>query len=211
MPLFLQHICPNYRWAIWKTEETWPELLTMLPQKEKYAKMLAQFSSIQRRKEWLAVRVLLHSCLGEECEIGYHPSGKPFLKDKAIPFSISHTKGYVAVIWGNETLSEVGIDIEQYGDRVKKVAKRFMRNDETVRQYEGTDIWSLLLHWSGKETIYKCLNETEVDFQKHLRILPFTPQSQGCFEACECKTEKRSEFQVHYLLHPDFVLTWLFS
>lgn len=69
--------------------------------------------------------------------------------------------------------SEVGVDIEQYGERVRKVAHKFMREDEQPSVFRGTDTWSLLLHWSAKETMFKCLNASEVDFRGHMRILPF--------------------------------------
>ena len=33
-----------------------------------------------------------------------------------------------------------------------------MREDEQPSVFRGTDTWSLLLHWSAKETMFKCLN-----------------------------------------------------
>mgnify|MGYP000016543064 CR=1 FL=1 len=71
------------------------------------------------RLEWLAVRVLLYTLSGEEKEIAYHPSGKPYLADASASLSISHTKGYVAVVLGLPG-REVGIDIEQYGESGKE-------------------------------------------------------------------------------------------
>ena len=71
--------------------------------------------------------------------------------------SISHTKGYVAVLLGGPE-KEVGIDVECYGERVRKVAHKFVREDESVSWYKGTETWSLLLHWSAKETMFKCMN-----------------------------------------------------
>ena len=67
---------------------------------------------------------------------------------------------------------EVGVDIEQYGERVRKVAHKFMREDEQPSVFRGTDTWSLLLHWSARETMFKCPNASEVDFRGHMRILP---------------------------------------
>ena len=96
-------------------DETLDELLNMLPQQETYLEGLQRFSAEHRRLEWLSVRVLLFTLLGEEKEIAYYPSGKPYLADKSASISISHTRGYVSVIIG-EAGKEVGIDIEQYGD-----------------------------------------------------------------------------------------------
>ena len=95
-------------------DETEEELLSMLPRREVYARCVSQYAAPHRRLEWLAVRVLLFTLLGEERDIAYRPSGKPYLADGSYALSISHTKGYAAVVLG-EPDSEVGIDIEQYG------------------------------------------------------------------------------------------------
>lgn len=206
MPLFQQYIQPAGRWGIWKTDETPEELLAMLPHREKYRQDMQRFAAEHRRLEWLAVRVLLYILLGEEKEIAYYPTGKPYLVDASASISISHTKGYVAVALGAPT-AEVGIDIEQYGERVQKVAHKFMREDELPASYRGTETWSLLLHWSAKETMFKCMNASEVDFRKHLHILPFTIGERGVFSAEEYRTAEKRIFTVSYLLGSDFVLT----
>ena len=150
--------------------------------------------------------VLLYTLSGEEKEIAYHPSGKPYLADDSASLSISHTKGYVAVVLGLPG-REVGVDIEQYGERVRKVAHKFMREDEQPSVFRGTDTWSLLLHWSAKETMFKCLNASEVDFRGHMRILPFAVNESGVFSAEEYRTVEKRRFTIHYYLFPDFVLT----
>ena len=104
--------------------------------------------------------------------------------------------------------SEVGIDIEQYGERVCKVAHKFMRPDEQALAYEGNEAWSLLLHWSAKETMFKCLNASEVDFKEHLQIFPFIPRREGTFDAREYRTDHRQMFHISYQITSDFVLTW---
>ena len=138
MPLFLQHTALPSRWGIWKTEESPEELLAMLPHQEVYREGMRRFTAAHRRLEWLAVRVLLYTLSGEEKEIAYHPSGKPYLADDSASLSISHTKGYVAVVLGLPG-REVGVDIEQYGERVRKVAHKFMREDEQPSVFRGTD------------------------------------------------------------------------
>lgn len=207
MSLFIQHIEPSYKWGIWKMDETLDELLDMLPQQETYRQSMQRFSAEHRRLEWLSVRVLLFTLLGEEKEIAYHSSGKPYLADNTASISISHTRGYVSVIIG-EPGKEVGIDIEQYGERVHKVAHKYMRADEIVSSYQGTDTWSLLLHWSAKEVMFKCMNTPEVDFREHLHIFPFAVSEKGDFSAEEYRTPEQRTFHIHYILHQDFVLTW---
>ena len=90
---------------------------------------LENLQPFTRKLEWLAVRVLLYTMLGEEKEIHYYSNGGPYLADGSFSISISHTKGYVAVLL-SEPGKRVGIDIECYSERVRKVAHKFMREDE---------------------------------------------------------------------------------
>ncbi len=226
MAVFLQHTDETVRWGVWKMDETLDELLALLPRTEWYREHAAtRFRTLHRQMEWLSVRALLYRMLGEEKEIAYLPSGKPYLSDGTFHISISHTKGYVAVILrmaggkgvpGDASAAgEVGIDIEQYGSRIHKVAHKFMRDDEVAPAYQGDNTWGLLLHWSAKEVMFKCMDAEGVDFREHMYIEPFTLQEpenalsyvQGAFRAEEYKTGRRTQFCIRYLIRPDFVLT----
>lgn len=206
MAMLMQHKEDSYQWGVWKTDESIDQLLALFPHCEKYESMLTRFTSAHRRLEWLSVRTLLYTLLGEEKEICYESNGKPYLADHSSFISISHTRGYVAVIVSVK--APTGIDIEQYGERVHKVAHKYMREDEPTSLYEGVETWSLLLHWSAKEVMFKCMEMAEVDFRKHLRVYPFQTECSGEFRVQEFRTDAQKEFQIHYLLHPDFVLTW---
>ena len=205
MPLVLQHNDESAQWGVWRMDETFDELCCILSDTSYPDEVVQRFSAAHRRVEWLSVRAALKQMLQNPPLIAYHPSGKPYLKDSPLHISISHTKGYVAVIVGH---TDVGIDIEQYGERIHKVSSKFMRDDETVTSFEGNDTWSLLLHWSAKEVMFKCMNTAAVDFKKHLFITPFTTQAEGTFHAQEFKTAQQRSFLIHYLLHPHFVLTY---
>ena len=185
MPLFLHHKERACEWGVWRVSETYGELCALLP-RATVEEAESRFAAPHRRQEWLAVRALLRQLAGRGAEVCY-------------------LRGYVAVILGRGT---VGIDIEQYGPRVHRVADRFMRDDEAALPFEGDDTWSLLLHWSAKETLFKCLDAEGVDFRRHLRIIPFRPARRGVFHAREYRTGERRRFFVRYLLHPGFVLTW---
>lgn len=206
MAIYVERIEDTVRWGIWKMDESVEELLALLPTREPYEDGLRRFTALHRKLEWLSVRVLLYQLLGKTVEIAYEPSGKPYLVDHSHFISISHTKGYVAVILS--TVSEVGIDIEQYGPRIHKVAHKFMRDDEVATPYNDDSTWSLLLHWSAKEVMFKCMDAAEVDFREHLRIFPFAISSQGEFQSCEYRTDLKRSFLIHYQIHADFVLTW---
>ena len=193
-------------WGIWKIEESSEVLLSLLRNREEHLPQLELIRTEQRRREWLASRVLLQELTGGSALIAYHPNGAPYLSGSSLHISISHTKGYVSVILSDKV--PVGIDIEQYGQRVHRVAHKYMREDESVRLYKEDATWSLLLHWSAKEVMFKCMDTDGVDFRQHLHIEHFLLQEQGDFTAHEYRTEQKRSFRIHYLLHPEFVMTW---
>jgi len=188
-------------------EESLDTLLALLPEARRISceQELNRFVSERRKMEWTSVRVLLYSMLQEDKEIAYSSEGKPYLADHSFFISISHTKGYVAVILSSR--APVGIDIEQYGQRVHRVADRYIRSDEQVGVYKDDTVWGLLLHWSAKEAIFKRMENADADLRK-LRLTHCVPQEEGTFQVQEFVTELHELYTVGYRIHPDFVLTW---
>ena len=95
---------------------------------------------------------------------------------------------YVAVILGSQ--APVGIDIEQYGQRVHRVADRYIRPDEQVGVYKDDTVWGLLLHWSAKEAIFKRMENADADLRK-LRLTQFVRQVEGTFQVQDFVTEQQ--------------------
>ena len=56
---------------------------------------------------------------------------------------------------------EVGIDIEYHSDRIQKIARRFLRPDETY-----TTTSDLLIAWCAKEAAYKLFSEEHLTYQE---------------------------------------------
>lgn len=157
----------------------------------------------------LGVCVLLKDLLGEEKRILHEDSGKPFLEGDPRRITISHTKGYVAVGIHGEAVP--GMDIEQVGEKVRRVASRFIRADEMPGREQMTgeeSLFQLLLHWSAKETLYKLLGCLDVDFRTHLRIRPFKLSPEGEFVGEEFCSAAGTSCLIHYFVHPDFVCTY---
>lgn len=206
MPLVYREDCAHGVWGIWKMDEETDANFEPTLGAPLVAAIRQQFpNSPHRRMERLCTRALLQQLTGLT-GVDYHPSGSPFLTGDSRHISISHTKGYAAVIVSTE---RTGIDIERYSDRVTRVAPRFMRSDEQALPYLGTDVWSLLLHWSAKETLYKFLDTEGTDLKEHLRISPFAPQPQGIMQAQEYRTPQCQTLHVGYRIYPDFVLTMI--
>ena len=195
----------GWRIAIWHVTESIDELYASLPDDDAIrSEAETRFRAPARILEWVAVRVLLCDMLDRQVPILYHDNGAPYLPDyEHLDISISHTRGYVAVALAEE--GEIGIDIEQKSEKVLRIKKRFVNEDESAETLD-----QMLLHWSAKETAFKMLNRDKVDFLKHFHIKPFEidESQEGHFLLQETKTSEERMFQIEYKLFPDFVLTY---
>lgn len=188
--------------AVWRCDESIDELTATIPFPASVLSEAESFRAQHRREEWLAVRALFYTVMGRYLPIHYESSGKPRLEEGYI--SISHTKGYVAVAYSRS--HEVAVDIEQYGERVARVAPRFMNPAEDA----GDDVWSLLLHWSAKETVYKLVGDSAVDFAKSIVVRPFRVNAAGEMSVSAiCSDGDWNAFSVGYITDRDFVLTYI--
>jgi phosphopantetheinyl transferase len=187
-------------------EHDFQAILAQLSHARQYIPVIENMP-IRRRCEWLTVRLLIKEILGEEKEILYRENGKPYIADKTYNISISHTKGHVAVILNPQ--EKVAIDIETISSRVKNVMHRFMSDEELSHTPPSGDTIYLLLHWSAKESVFKYMDESGIDFRRHIHITPFQPLKGkwGIFHAHETKTQIRETFAVHYFISDEFVLT----
>jgi len=183
-------------------------LLARLSFKDKYLPTIERMTE-NRKREWLTIRVLLKELSGEEKEILYTSFGKPYLSDNSFHISISHTKGYAALIINNE--NETAIDIEKISSRVENIRSRFVNEEEEKALSTADRITRLLLYWSAKESLFKLLSVENVDFKRHLHIQPFelVLGEWGDFEACETRTKFQNCFQIKYFVHEDYVLTYI--
>jgi Phosphopantetheinyl transferase len=203
MPL---HIQPYPMIGIWKTDESVDQLLTLLDKTDEYLPFLEQCKSESRKIEWLATRATLKALLGDEAIISYHPNGAPFLKDSPYSISISHTKGYVAVMLTEGKTA--GIDIEHISERARRTQRRFINEQEAVSIDNDNEINHLLIHWCAKETLFKIISQEEVDFLKHLHVEPFPYSTEGVLDVYETRTSSGNSFQFEYRVTPEFVLVF---
>ena len=203
MLVFREHINDS-ELIIWRMDETLDELMEL--SLHHYDHELKGISNEVRKKERILSRYLLELLVGRKAEVKYEASGKPIMD--GVNFSISHTKNFVAVIVGSDT---VGVDIEHRSDRIFKVTEKIMHPDElnTLSSYtknsEEKGIFSndaqkfALLCWCAKETVFKMIDEIGVDFTK-----------------MNCKidsdkvilTYKNADFILNYLEFPDFFIVF---
>lgn len=113
-------------------------------------------------KEQLGSSILLNDILEnnyfldpKEIEYIYNESGKPYLKDKNLYFSLSHSNGIVALTVSKE---EVGLDIELIKPVKEALAKRIMTTEE-YNIYNSLDKNKKITYfyevWTSKEAYVK--------------------------------------------------------
>ena len=144
-----------------KKQET--ELLPLLSDRE--VQKYHSFVSPKRRKEWLAVRFLLMKHLEYMPQIEYLPSGQPYLKNKDLSISVSHSKDYAVVCLDREPCA---IDVDLLSRNYEKIAQRFLSPYEM--KYYAQDHNKLAASWMAKEAMYKLLHRDKVIFAEHLRV-----------------------------------------
>ena len=193
MPLIsIETIASGAQLGLWHIEESVDELLNRYPS---LSSEVSSYRSDARKLEKLAVYSLLFMMTGDtNLRICHNEAGKPFVNGWNI--SISHTKGYAAVILSKD--KNVAIDIEHISPRVCKIADRFVRTDEDASTLE-----SLLLHWSAKETIYKYFSESVLHFFD-MRIHDIKEN-----ELWVDNLKDNAEVMVTYRFSPDYVLTFV--
>lgn len=199
--LYLTKQIDTIQLAIWKIEESKEELLSMLENRD-WVKNILSIKSDKILLEKLAVRVLLKELFGEEKQIYYYPTGRPYLSDESSFITISHTRGYAAVAVNKQY--PIGIDIEYISEKIKRVQSRVVSEKEYIDKEK--ELEHLLLHWSAKETIFKVLDAEGVDYIDHIYVHPFTPQYEGRFQVSEYKTSSRKVFDLYYQIDADYVL-----
>lgn len=192
--------------GVWHITETPEELLQAFPSdlQGEAQRVVMQFKSPRRIKEWLSTRLLLAALVGEMKTISNDVDGKPFLKDQSYHISLSHTSNYVAILL--HSTKPVGIDIETISLRVSKVASRFISDEEMIDS--SYTIVHQLLHWCAKETLYKLVPNPQSDFRRYYRIEPFVPQSSGQMVAHVETLSASQRIICSYDVLDDYVLTW---
>ena len=203
MLVFREHINDS-ELIIWQIDETLEELMEL--SLHHYDHELEGISNEVRKKERILSRYLLELLVGKKAEVKYEASGKPIMD--GVNFSISHTKNYVAVIVGSDT---VGVDIEHKSDRIFRITEKIMSKDEleTLNSLafgaEKTGTFSAdaqkfaLLCWCAKETVFKMIDEIGVDFTK-----------MNCNISAEkvILTYKNADFILNFLDFPDFFVVF---
>ncbi|MBN2663947.1 MAG: 4'-phosphopantetheinyl transferase superfamily protein [Bacteroidales bacterium] len=178
MPVIKKIYYNDAKIGLWKLSEEVDELENLIlndlsaQEKSKYN----SFKSNQRKKEWLATRILLKEIKKSQFHtiILYNEACKPYTNHENI--SISHTRNYVAVIISQK--HKVSIDIEKISNKPIKIIDKFLSENEKQNfDYKNSEIATLL--WSVKETVYKFYGKKNLPFIDQINILPTNIFNQG--------------------------------
>lgn len=193
--------------GLWQMDESPEQLFDLYPHLLPYRSSLDdKYKNDGRKLEFLAIRALMYEMLrvngaskgllSHAGDFTHNGQGKPLFRGYHV--SISHTKGYAALILSKK--SEVAVDIEYMSDRVERIASKFLRKDERADSLD-----SKLVHWCAKETVFKLFSEENLLFEE-MRVKPFDTMSDWACDVENLKSGKTA--RVDFELAMDFVLTY---
>ncbi len=212
MPIFQRtNLNQNTVLAVWKISETREELYAQITER-----ITDTGKNLHDNIHWLASRVLLQQLFTTET-IALHKDeyNKPTLLINGKPYavSITHSYEYAAVMVSKSYT--VALDLEKIDERVQRVARKFIREDESfdahnlkvISTEELTQYYTII--WSAKETLYKYYGKKELDFKEHLNILPFSlQQSAFTIEGAITKDTYQLHLPIQVQFMEEYVLTF---
>ena len=203
----IREVYPGVSLGLWQMDESPEQLFDLYPHLLPYRSSLDdKYKNDGRKLEFLAIRALMYEMLrvngaskgllSHAGDFTHNGQGKPLFRGYHV--SISHTKGYAALILSKK--SEVAVDIEYMSDRVERIASKFLRKDERADSLD-----SKLVHWCAKETVFKLFSEDNLLFEE-MRVKPFDTMSDWACDVENLKSGKTA--RVDFELAMDFVLTY---
>lgn len=203
----IREVYPGVSLGLWQMDESPEQLFDLYPHLLPYRSSLDdKYKNDGRKLEFLAIRVLMYEMLrvngaskgllSHAGDFTHNGQGKPLFRGYHV--SISHTKGYAALILSKK--SEVAVDIEYMSDRVERIASKFLRKDERADSLDAK-----LVHWCAKETVFKLFSEENLLFED-MRVKPFDTMADWACDVENLKSGKTA--RVDFELAMDFVLTY---
>lgn len=171
MPLFSRKSTSfNATIILWKIDESEEELKKGIILSDDETFKLDKITHPHKRKEFLALRCCLKEFYGQNPEVHYHDTGKPYLVNGDY-VSFSHTKNFAGII--QSTSANIGLDLELKRERILRIAHKFMSDIEEKSIDEKTRIEHLTYYWGAKEVLVKITGNRHLNFIQQLHIKPF--------------------------------------
>ncbi|AWU39891.1 phosphopantetheinyl transferase [Blattabacterium punctulatus] len=175
-------------------------LKTMLLEKfifsDKERKFFLSLSE-KRKKEFLGVRYALRY-IGINMNLLYNEKRKPFLfPTKGKYISLSHSFELISIAISSYP---IGIDIEKLrkDQKIIKIKKKFVRNDESVFIHPNYEEDYLHIIWGIKESLYKLEGGESSNFLNHYKVSPFFIKKDSCISCWIIKNSYSKRFSAFY-------------
>lgn len=160
-----------------------------------------------RRKEYLAVRILLEELTGKKSEILYDEIRRPKLKNHLLNISISHSPDLAVVLLSEKN---AGVDVENVHRNTEKVATRFLSENELndINKSNQPNL-QRMLYWCAKEAAYKFSSDSKIEFKKHISIHNFEIKSEGGLFYGELSNNLQpTKLAFHYFFYENNVVVY---
>ena len=164
------------------------------------------FLSLARKLEFLSVRALLAKMINPDVKISYTKNRKPYLDDDSHNISISHSKNLTSILL-NKT-KRVGIDLEFMSHRIRKIAHKFINDNESININELTEKYHLYIHWCAKEALYKICDKKDINFKLNLFIKPFQLNNEGVIKGKVDSERINEEFDLNYFKYDNYIIVY---
>lgn len=205
MPLLLKDtIYEDCQFGVWEITEEYDELISDIQFFPGEEKRFNNFRSMDRRIEWLSVRVLLKSILGYLPQIRYNENRKPFLVGDSYNLSVSHSKNLTSILISKD--KKVGLDLEYMSHDLTPVKDKFLNADEIITGDPDDKNYHMYIHWCAKEALYKICDKQDINFRENLTIEPFELDDCGVIYGWVDNKFWHDKFEMHYFRLKDYVV-----
>ena len=196
------NLSPTTRVVTWEINESLHDLESKVILSEDSLKLLNQKKSEIHKKQFLAIRNIFKFLCFEDKDLKYDKSGKPiFSQNKRL--SISHSGNYAAVIISSHS---VGIDIEKINNKAIKIKDKFLDIELNYPQELNNQI--SLVYWNIKESIYKAVGITGIDFKKNILALPLDINATKC-KSWYVNNDDIYSFETHFRISKNYTLAFV--
>jgi len=192
--------------CVWKITETEAELKKRfedLNLSTDTGEAVERYKVAQKRMQWYAAMLLSNQCIKDFQGIYYDQFGAPHLTESDICVSYSHSNDRVAMI--HHPHHEVGVDIQKRNVKLKRIADKFLNEEEHDRiTKNGTNLDELHVLWSVKEAIFK-IHKHHLPF-KDIRTDSFKLKERGKISAQAHRFDGPHVHELDYRTQDDFFL-----
>ncbi|HCQ29249.1 MAG TPA: hypothetical protein DIU39_03120 [Flavobacteriales bacterium] len=161
MLIIEKEINPGTKLLVWKITEPLSFFLSAMPEN-----FFTETKNINNQRIILqkAIKYYLTQKIFPDTDIIKDENGKPYLTNNK-HLSVSHSENMACVVFSDKNC---GVDIEKISDKVLRVKRKFINNDESKRF--PNDKNSLTLMWCCKESLYKLYNIRGIDYKNNFVI-----------------------------------------